>query len=114
MIDVGAKQREIRALLEEWAEFRFADVERSNRAFDGCGHIGRELREAGILPEVFRSLMHDGNPAIAGYAATTMLFHDPEAAESVLDRISKLPGLAGFGAEMSLRLWREGTLKPPF
>ena len=104
---------ELCLLLSEWGVYQLDDTERANRAMDRCNDIARRLNQLGQLVPTCRVLMNHETPAVAEYAASFMLAHDPVSAEAVLTRIARMPGNIGLNATMTLWVWRRGTLKLP-
>jgi len=50
---------------------------------------------------------------VRGWAAAQALEFEPCQGEAILLNIAKGEGLAGFNAEMTLKVWREGNLRFP-
>ena len=57
-------------------------------------------------------LLDDPDPSVRGWAARDALEFAPQQAEACLAELAKLPGLIGFDAEMVLKEWRAGRLRP--
>ncbi len=56
------------------------------------------------------SILDHPDPSVRGWAATHLLGVDPDKALPVLRRLSVLPGIIGFGAEMVIKEWNKGRL----
>lgn len=56
------------------------------------------------------SILDHPNPSVRGWAATHLLGSDPDKALPVLRRLSALPGIIGFEAEMVIKEWNKGKL----
>lgn len=63
--------------------------------------------------KVLRRLYSHPDAAVRSSAAAHLLHEDGEIAVTVLEEVSKGPGVVAFDAEMVLREWRAGRLKIP-
>jgi hypothetical protein len=58
-------------------------------------------------------LLEDPDPGVRAWAGAHALELAPELGENVLETLAAEGGLTGFNAEMTLEVWRGGTLKFP-
>jgi hypothetical protein len=58
-------------------------------------------------------LLEDPDPGVRAWPAAHALEFAPELGENVLEALAAEGGLTGFDAEMTLEVWRGGTLKFP-
>ena len=86
----------------------------TNQAADRIAAIYRELRSRGdterraILP-----LLLSDDPNVRAWAGAHALEFAPDQGEPILAELAKERGLIGFGAYMTLKVWREGQLRFP-
>lgn len=89
------------------------DFRKANSQFRRIDAAWKELRSRGNEGEgAVASLMDSANPHVRGWAASHALESNPQAAEAVLEALSRgPPSIARFNAEMTLKEWRAGNLK---
>ena len=88
------------------------DRKRANRRTDTIAAIYRELRgRSDDAKEALRPLLYDANEHVRLWAAAHALDFSPSDGEPVLSELTNLRGLAGLNAKMTLREWRQGTLR---
>ena len=73
-----------------------------SRAFHKIIEAGDRARQA-LLAQ-----MYNDDLAVAKTAAVFSLKYDTERSLEVLQRIAKVPGIIGFGAEQAILRWEEG------
>jgi hypothetical protein len=87
---------------------------RANPKAEEIAAIYRELRERGrdaqlaLLP-----LLEHPDPFVRGWTAAHALEFAPVEGERALLALVELPGVPGLNASMTLREWRQGTLRFP-
>ncbi|MEQ1761937.1 MAG: HEAT repeat domain-containing protein [Pyrinomonadaceae bacterium] len=64
--------------------------------------------------EAFKALLKDESVHVRSWAAATLLVEGDVEARIVLEQIAKSEGIIGLNAEMALREFDRGNLKPPF
>jgi Domain of unknown function (DUF2019) len=88
------------------------DYKEANRQHD---RIIRALKGLRALPEgeqeALLGMLSDDDVNVRAWAATYLLFLAPDKAVPVLEEVAAAPGVLGFGAEVTLREFRKGTLK---
>ena len=73
------------------------------------------LDEAGeIGGSMLRDLLRDPSPLVRLWVGAELLSRGETAASSVLEEISREPGLVGFTAQKTLEVYGRGELKSPF
>jgi hypothetical protein len=88
------------------------DHKRANRRTATIAAIYRELRgRSDDAKEALRPLLYDANEHVRLWAAAHALDFSPSDGEPVLSELTNLRGLAGLNAKMTLREWRQGTLR---
>ncbi len=87
----------------------------ANRAFDKIVSAYFEIRaEPDAGRSAFAMLAQHGDPSVARWAASFLLYDDPATARDVLERIARTEAnLIGFSAEMTLSEWDAGRLTRP-
>jgi len=86
------------------------DSDAANRGYDKMVRTLQQIdRVAGNrLP--LKSLLAHRHPWVRKCAAARLLNHAPDVAVATLTDISKVPGIIGFDAEMTLKEWCKGNL----
>lgn len=85
----------------------------ANKAHDVIAAIYRELRAEGTQRALLPLLRHP-NPAVVVWAGAHALEFAPRAGERALEDLATQDhGIAGFAAEQTLTVWREGRLLFP-
>ena len=108
------------ALIERYiqaAQAHGAATQRGDYKEANCQHdrIIKALKGLRALPEGEREALlemlrnYDAN--VRAWAATYLLFLAPDIAVPMLEEIAAEPGIVGFNAEVTLREFRNGTLK---
>ena len=83
----------------------------ANREYKTLVAIVREVVERGSsAKDTFLSLLSDQNPFVKIWAATHSLAFAPSQGEKALSEASRVPGLAGYTATLTLQEWHEGKL----
>lgn len=86
----------------------------ANRAADTVAAVYRELRRrGGQTREAILPLLLSDHPNVRGWAGAHALEFAPEQGCVILQSLAKEQGLIGFSALMTLKVWREGTLRFP-
>lgn len=76
--------------------------------------IYQELRvRGGGAQEALLALLGHDDPNVRLSAAAHALAFAPDRGEPVLEALMAFPGTVGLGAQMTLREWRQGTLRFP-
>ncbi|GFO70579.1 hypothetical protein GMLC_41580 [Geomonas limicola] len=88
----------IEAMQEEVAALQVASLTKYFKALKA---------EEGAMPR-FLLLLEEGNPVIAGMAAVYGLAQAPERCRPVLVKLTEMPGLIGFRAQVALQRWDAG------
>jgi hypothetical protein len=93
---------------------RSRDFRAGNPAAETIAAIYREIRKRGLEHQrtLLPLLLHSDN-GVRSWAAAHALEYEPRQGEAILLDISKLEGLEGFSASMTLKVWREGKLRFP-
>jgi hypothetical protein len=115
------QSRSVNQLAQEYVSAAIAhgkastsDYREANRQHDIIQDVYRELRSRGrSAQKVLLGLLDHPDEAVRGWAAFHCLEFAPKEAEPVLGTLSKSTGISGFGAEMTLKEWRKGSLKFP-
>jgi hypothetical protein len=88
------------------------DAEAGNKAAHLVALIYRELRKRGLAAQsLLLPLLDAPDFGVRGWAGAHALEFAPEKGEPVLEALSNEPRSLGFSARMTLKVWREGTLK---
>jgi len=97
------------------------DSRAGNRAHKRLTGVVRQLAAFGEdAKRVMMPLLDHENVDVRLYTAAQVLASrtaeeaEKRRAEEVCESARRLPGLAGFSAEMTLKEWRDGKLGPPF
>ena len=86
----------------------------TNQSADQIAAIYRELRSRGdaerraILPLLLSEV-----PSVRAWTGAHALEFAPEQGQPILAELAREEGLIGFGAQMTLKVWREGQLRFP-
>ncbi|MBL8076095.1 MAG: DUF2019 domain-containing protein [Nitrospira sp.] len=106
-----ALARYVQAATQHGEGIEQRDSEKANAAHDALINALNELmaEPEGEHAALLSVLGHE-NPRVQCWAATHLLKHEPDKALPVLRRLSALPGLIGFGAEMVIKEWNKGKL----
>jgi hypothetical protein len=111
MTDQSALARYIQAAIQHGEGIEQHDSEKANTAHEALIDALDELKSR---PErehaALLSVLEHQNPRVQGWAATHLLELYPDNALPVLARLSTLPGLIGFGAEMVIKEWNKSRL----
>jgi hypothetical protein len=88
------------------------DIKTANRAADMVAAVYRELRRRGgeARSSLLPFLLSD-NYGVRKWAAAHALEFAPEQGRAILELLSKEKGMDGFGAQMTLKVWRKGELR---
>jgi hypothetical protein len=95
----------------DWAEPGNRDralFEQMEAAWRNLNQYGAEGRQA------FKGLLIDESRHVRGWVAAQLLGSGDQSGVPMLEAESLEPGMRGFTADMVLREWRGGRLKPPF
>jgi len=85
-----------------------------NPAADRVAAIYRVIRSRGLEHQKkLLPLLLSGDIGVRSWAAAHALEFEPRQGEAILLDIAKLKGFKGFSAEMTLKVWREGSLRFP-
>lgn len=88
------------------------DYRIGNPAADTVAAIYREIRSRGLEHQrMLLPLLLSTDDGVRGWAAAHALEFEPRQGEAILLDIGKRKGLQGFSARMTLKVWREGTLR---
>lgn len=101
----------VRAAIDH-AEFtNGGNAPKTNAAHHALTAARRELRARGVLRDALQPLWVHPELAVRFNAAVHYLEFEPARAEPIIDEMAKQKSLIGFSAEMTLTLWRNGTLR---
>jgi hypothetical protein len=90
------------------------DFRAGNPAADTGAAIYRVIRSRGLEHQkMLLPLLLSGDNGVRTWAAAHALEFEPRQGEAILSEIAKLEGLEGFNAKMTLKVWREGSLRFP-
>jgi len=93
---------------------RSGDFRAGNPAADKVAAIYSEIRSRGLEHQrMLLPLLLSTDDGVRGWAAAHALEFEPRQGEAILLDIAKRKGLQGFSATMTLKVWREGTLRFP-
>lgn len=88
-----------------------SDPDRGNVQHDLLMEALAEMRASPYGEEgALTSILGHQDASVRTWAATHLLRLDPDKALPVLHKISALPGLIGFEAEMVIKQWNKGKL----
>ena len=108
-------ERYRRAAAQHYRSTSEGVVRETNKAADEIARVYRELRQRGLAAQqLLLPLLEDDDPGVRGWAAAHALEFAQEKGVPVLEAEARYSDdLHRFGAEMTLREWRKGTLKFP-
>ncbi len=90
-------------------------AERDHRLYDEMRTAALAIEQFdGAGREAFRALLNDESVHVRSWVAATLLVEGDIEARETLVRISKLEGIMGFNAEMTLKEFDRGNMQPPF
>jgi hypothetical protein len=93
---------------------RRRDFRAGNPAAETVAAIYRVIRSRGLEHQrMLLPLLLSSDNGVRGWAAAHALEFEPRQGEVILSDIAKLEGLEGFNAKMTLKAWREGSLRFP-
>jgi hypothetical protein len=93
---------------------RGRDFRAGNPAADTVAAIYRVIRSRGLEHQrMLLPLLLSSDNGVRTWAAAHALEFEPRQGEAILSDIAKLEGLEGFNAKMTLKVWREGSLRFP-
>lgn len=106
-------RRRLAAMAKEWHDFDNPRPRRANRLHDEVVKLCRGVYQSeGQLRDLLLPLLSDADHRVRGVAAWMLLWEEPKAAAAVLEENARIPGFEGFTAEMTLKEWRAGRLRP--
>ena len=83
-----------------------------NPAADTVAALYREIRSRGLEHQrMLLPLLLSTDDGVRGWAAAHALEFESRQGEAILLDIAKQKGVEGFSARMTLKVWREGTLR---
>ena len=86
----------------------------TNRAAHKVAAVYRELRRrGGNARDALLPLLLSDDLGVQGWAAAHALEFAPERGRAILEFLAKKEGSIGFSAQMTLKVWNEGTLRFP-
>jgi Domain of unknown function (DUF2019) len=90
------------------------DFRAGNSAADAIAAIYRVIRSRGLEHQrMLLPLLLSSDNGVRTWAAAHALEFEPRQGEAILSDIAKLEGIEGFNAQMTLKVWREGSLRFP-
>jgi hypothetical protein len=93
---------------------RQRDFRAGNPAADRIVAIYRVIKSRGLEHQrMLLPLLLSSDDGVRCWAAAHALEFEPRQGEAILSEIAKLEGLEGFSAKMTLKAWREGSLRFP-
>jgi hypothetical protein len=85
---------------------------RTNRAYDKIHRCYQSLKNFGDLgSQAITNLMEHENDSVKCWSAYHSLLYHRQKAVETLEDLAKKDGIIAFNAEMTLELWKKGTLK---
>jgi hypothetical protein len=90
-----------------------ADPKTANKHYKVLVKSLHQLEAVGERREALLSLLSHEIPDVRGVAAAHLIDIEPKRAVYVLEELAKSGGVAGFEANMVLKLWREGKFHIP-
>jgi hypothetical protein len=117
------QDEQVEALVRRYAEAagqhgratEAGDHKKANQAHEAIASVYRELRSRGLEAQrALLVLLDDSEPGVRLWAASHALEFSPADGERVLSSMANVPkSFLSFSADMTLRQWREGTLRFP-
>lgn len=108
----SAVKRYIQAAIGHGEATERGDYKAANRQHD---RIIKALRDLRTLPggerETLIELLDYESPFVRSWAATYLLFLEPNRAIATLEKLASMPGFLGFDAKVTLAEFHKGTLK---
>ena len=110
---------EVISLYIDAADKQYGAIQVGNtRAADKVGGViataYRELRQRGVQAQTaLLPLLEHPDPSVRIWAASHTLEFEPEQAEPVLEKLAGEDSLQGFSGDMTLRVWKDGSLRFP-
>jgi hypothetical protein len=110
------QQQEKVAKLIEWfvkAALRHAEAIEAMQEESAAAQAGEMKRFYAVVKredgvEMFLTLLDHENPYVSGMAAVHAMREAPERCSALLVKLSGLPGLIGFRAQVALERWKSG------
>lgn len=90
-----------------------ADPRRANKHYKVLVKSLHQLEAIGKRREALLSLLSHDSPDVRGVAAAHLIDIEPGCAVRALEELAQSGGVAGFEANMVLKLWREGKFQIP-
>ena len=90
-----------------------ADPKTANKHYRVLVKSLHQLEAVSKRRKALLSLLSHDIPDVRGVAAAHLIDIEPERAVHVLEELAKSGGVAGFEANMVLKLWREGKFHIP-
>lgn len=120
MRERNMKDLDMRNLLDEYSDAAIkhaaasteGDHKAANREYDRLAGVYRELKAGGDNAQnALLELLNHSNESVRGWAASHALEFAPSEGERVLTELMKAKSLWALDAEMTLKEWRNGTLR---
>lgn len=87
------------------------DAPAANRAYDRLERSWKCIQSSvDDWRALFFNLLEHNEPWVRLWAASHVIHSDPHRSLAVLRKLSREPGLLGFGAQMTIETWEKGQL----
>lgn len=107
-----AVKRYVQAAVGHGEATERGDYKAANRQHDRIIKALRDLRaQPGGEREALLDLLDHESPFVRSWAATYLLFLEPNRAIATLEELATMPGFLGFGAKVTLAEFHKGALK---